>query len=303
MALLWTMVDYRFVLLVVLVRAVTISSFKYINEPCSLFAKISTDLETKEGDTVEMRMVYCTLSHLENESLKFNFDISWAFNATTDINQYNLVYVSVVLWCISPFELDFINPHNMEKKNIVLALSLRGECKASVQGFFFVSFSGNDVDWVVNTLQRRLETHNPPYKLCIHHRDFEPGVPIVENIWKSLDQSKRMLVVLSSSYATSDWCLMEFRAAHRKVIEDRMKYLILILLEDVDTNQLDKEIQNYLRSNTYLTVKSKWFWQNLFYAMPFPTREITSERNQEHFAAIEEEREMACNTGDTVELV
>ena len=167
----------------------------------------------------------------------------------------------------------------------------------------FVSFSGNDVGWVVNTLQRRLETHDPPYKLCIHHRDFEPGVPIVENIWKSLDQSKRMLVVLSSSYATSDWCLMEFRAAHRKVIEDRMKYLILILLEDVDTNQLDKEIQNYLRSNTYLTVKSKWFWQNLFYAMPFPTREITSERNQEHFAAIEEEREMACNTGDTVELV
>lgn len=80
-----------------------------------------------------MRMVYCTLSHLENESLKFNFDISWAFNATTDINHYNLVYVSVVLWCISPFELDFINPHNMEKKNIVLPPSLRGVCKASVQ--------------------------------------------------------------------------------------------------------------------------------------------------------------------------
>ena len=167
----------------------------------------------------------------------------------------------------------------------------------------FVSFSGNDVDWVVNTLQRRLETHDPPYKLCIHHRDFEPGVPIVENIWKSLDQSKRMLVVLSPSYATSDWCLMEFRAAHQKVMEDRMKYLILILLEDVDTNQLDKEIQNYLRSNTYLSAKSKWFWKNLFYAMPLPTKEMTRERNQENFAAIEEERETACNTEDTIELV
>ena len=142
----------------------------------------------------------------------------------------------------------------------------------------FVSFSSNDVDWAVNTLQRRLETHDPPYKLCIYHRDFEPGVPIEENIWRSLDQSKRMLVVLSSSYATSDWCLMEFRAAHRKVIEDRMKYLILILLEDLDTNQLDKEIQNYLRSDTYLVAKSKRFWQNLFYAMPLPTKGIRSER-------------------------
>lgn len=59
-----------------------------------------------------------------------------------------------------------------------------------------------------------------------------------------------MLVVLSSSYATSDWCLMEFRAAHGKVIEDRMKYLILILFEDVDTNELNEEVKLYLRTNT-----------------------------------------------------
>ena len=133
MGLLWTMVEYRSVLLVVLVHSLTISSFKYINETCSSLAKISTDLETKEGDTVQLRIVYCKLSHLENELVKFNFDISWTFNATTDINNYNLIYVSVVFWCLSPFELDFINPHNMEKKNIVLALTLRGECKASVQ--------------------------------------------------------------------------------------------------------------------------------------------------------------------------
>ena len=112
------MVEYRSVLLVVLVHSLTISSFKYINETCSSLAKISTDLETKEGDTVQLRIVYCKLSHLENELVKFNFDISWAFNATTDINNYNLIYVSVVFWCLSPFELDFINPHNMEKKTL-----------------------------------------------------------------------------------------------------------------------------------------------------------------------------------------
>ena len=170
----------------------------------------------------------------------------------------------------------------------------------------FISYSGSDFDWVENTLQQRLEKHDPPYKLCFHHRDFIAGLPVVENIWKSLDQSKRMVVVLSSSYAKSDWCLMEFRAAHRKVIEDRMKYLIVILFDDVDTTEVDDEIKLYLRTNTYLSVSNKWFWQNLFYAMPLPTkREPVRDRNQENFEVIveEAEREMAYNVGDTIELV
>jgi len=135
----------------------------------------------------------------------------------------------------------------------------------------FISFSGNDFNWVKNTLQERLENLDPPYKLCFHHRDFPVGEPIVENIVKSVDQSKRMLVVLSSSYAKSDWCLMEFREAHRKVLEDRMKYLIVILFDDVDTTELDEEFKLYLRTNTYLSVSDKGFWQKLYYAMPLPS--------------------------------
>ena len=32
----------------------------------------------------------------------------------------------------------------------------------------FISFSGNDHQWVVETLKQRLENHDPPYKLCFH---------------------------------------------------------------------------------------------------------------------------------------
>ena len=172
----------------------------------------------------------------------------------------------------------------------------------------FLSFSGNDFDWVVNTLQKRLENHDPPYKLCFHHRDFLIGAPIVENIFKSVDQSKRMLAVLSSSYAQSDWCLMEFREAHRKVLEDRMKYLIVILFDDVDTTELDEELKLYLRTNTYLSVSDKQFWQKLFYAMPLPSvRESVEDGSLESIAASQnidnsaeilqlEEMEMVQNT-------
>ena len=176
----------------------------------------------------------------------------------------------------------------------------------------FISFSGNDFDWVKNTLQKRLENHDPPYKLCLHHRDFPVGEPIVENIFKSLDQSKRMLVVLSSSYAKSDWCLMEFREAHRKVLKDRMKYLIVILFDDVDTTELDEEsVKLYLRTNTYLGVSDKWFWQKLYYALPLPSstesiedrsfESVASNGNIDNSAEIGqlEEMEMAQNTTET----
>ena len=78
----------------------------------------------------------------------------------------------------------------------------------------FIAYSGEDHQWVVNTLQERLENHDPPYKLCIHHRVFCIGAPIQENILTSVDQSKRMLMVLSPSFAKSKWCLLEFRAGH-----------------------------------------------------------------------------------------
>ena len=179
----------------------------------------------------------------------------------------------------------------------------------------FISFSGTNFDWVVNTLQDGLENHVPPYKLCFHHRDFPAGTPIVENILTSVDQSKRMLVVLSPSYAKSEWCLMEFREAHRKVLADRMKYLIIILLGDVDMAELDEEIKAYLRTNTYVSADDKWFWQKLFYAMPSPSkREPVEDRSLQSLAVSqgmnncveilqEVEMEMAYNTADTIELV
>lgn len=132
----------------------------------------------------------------------------------------------------------------------------------------FVSYSGSDHQWVVNTLQARLEQHNPPYKLCIHHRDFVVGAPIQENILNSVDQSKRMIMVLSRNFVKSEWCLLEFRAAHRKVLEDRMNYLIIILFDDVNMDELDDEMKLYMRTNTYLSVSNKWFWEKLYYAMP-----------------------------------
>ena len=175
----------------------------------------------------------------------------------------------------------------------------------------FISFSDDALQWVVNTLQERLESHNPPYKLCIHHRDFQIGAPIQDNILASVDQSKRMLMVLSRRSVRSEWCLLEFRAAHYKVLKDRTNYLIIILFDDVDVAELDEEMQLYMRTNTYVSISDKWFWQKLFYAMPqhsaresVEKRSIeSSERNLEVETMQEIERAATVNASDKILLV
>ena len=132
----------------------------------------------------------------------------------------------------------------------------------------FISFSGIDYEWISNTLCVRLENHDPPYKLCLHHRDFLVGAPIQQNIFNGIEKSKRMIMILSKHFVKSEWCLLEFRAAHQKVLEDRINYLIIILFDDVDMAEVDDEIKLYMRTNTYLSVKNKWFWEKLFYALP-----------------------------------
>ena len=134
---------------------------------------------------------------------------------------------------------------------------------------------------------------------------------------KSVDQCKRMLMVLSPSFAKSAWCLLEFRAAHRKVLEDRMNYLIIIVFDDVDMAELDEEMKLYMRTNTYVSVSDKWFWQKLFYAMPqnsgkdsLEKRSVeliesasTNQDNDVERMQEAESRAAALNDSDTILLV
>ena len=132
----------------------------------------------------------------------------------------------------------------------------------------FVSYSSRDMNWVMHTLRENLENGDQPYKLCIHDRDFLAGAPIFQNIFDSVKSSRRMIMVLSKNFIQSEWCMLEFRAAHQRVLQGRRNYLIVVLLDEVDTKNLDDELKLYLRTNTYLNTKSKWFWQQLKYALP-----------------------------------
>ena len=120
--------EYIVVLLTVVVCLVTTSTCQNESKkPCWLIGKVSGREMTKQGTVLQGTYVNCVLMSQES-GVKFTFDINWALDAA-QVDNNTLVEVSVMIWCLSSIELDFINPQNTTNKNILLGLSFKGFCK------------------------------------------------------------------------------------------------------------------------------------------------------------------------------
>ena len=54
-------------------------------------------------------------------------------------------------------------------------------------------------EWVMRTLSKRLEEDTePPYRLCIHHRDLVVGLDIIANIVNTMEYSAHCIIILST---------------------------------------------------------------------------------------------------------
>lgn len=132
----------------------------------------------------------------------------------------------------------------------------------------FVSYSNKDEDFVIHQLAPRLETGKQNFKLCVHYRDFPAGTCLAETIIRSLEASKRTILVVSNHFLDSEWCRFEFQAAHQQVLSERCNRLILILLHNLDPGKVDDNLRVYMKTRTYLKYDDPWFWEKLMFVMP-----------------------------------
>lgn len=132
----------------------------------------------------------------------------------------------------------------------------------------FVSYSSKDEAFVAEELAPMLENGDPPYKLCLHYREFPVNGYIADTIVQAVESSRRTIMVLSENFIKSEWCRFEFKSAHHQVLRDRRKRLIVILLGEVPQKDLDPDIRLYLKTNTYLQWGDKLFWEKLKFALP-----------------------------------
>uniref|UniRef100_A0A8C7QCK9 TIR domain-containing protein n=1 Tax=Oncorhynchus mykiss TaxID=8022 RepID=A0A8C7QCK9_ONCMY len=63
----------------------------------------------------------------------------------------------------------------------------------------FISYNAHDKPWVLRELLPELEGKQV-WKLCLHHRDFQPGKRIIDNIMDGIYGSRKTICVISHRY-------------------------------------------------------------------------------------------------------
>nr|XP_004662741.1 toll-like receptor 4 [Jaculus jaculus]XP_044997821.1 toll-like receptor 4 [Jaculus jaculus] len=185
-------------------------------------------------------------------------------NATCEINKgiISMSVISVVLVFIMVF-LGY---------KFYFHLMLLAGCKKYAQGESiydaFVIYSSHDEDWVRNELVKNLEEGVPPFQLCLHYRDFIPGVAIAANIiQEGFHKSRKVIVVVSQHFIQSRWCIFEYEIAQTWQFLSSRSGIIFIILEKVEKALLRQQVELYrlLSRNTYLEWEDNALGRHIFW--------------------------------------
>ena len=115
----------------------------------------------------------------------------------------------------------------------------------------FVCYSSNDLSWILNKMIPIIED-TEGFQLCLHERDFMPGVDIVDNILECVRVSRKVVLILSPEFAQSTWCKYEASLAEQRLMEEKRDMLVPVLLEDIPDHIQTKRLATLLRRKTYL---------------------------------------------------
>jgi TIR domain-containing protein/NACHT domain-containing protein len=93
----------------------------------------------------------------------------------------------------------------------------------------FISYSHTDATWVWDWLRPRLEAAG--LRVCLDRRDFEVGVPSLENMERAVDHSRHTLLVLTPAWVESEWTAFEALLTQTADPAARRRRLIPLLLQ------------------------------------------------------------------------
>lgn len=149
----------------------------------------------------------------------------------------------------------------------------------------FISYNVHDEPWVMEELLPNLEGKQG-WRLCLHHRDFQPGKSITDNIVDGIYNSRKTICVITHNYLRSNWCTQEIQVARFRLFDERKDVLILIFLEDIPTRYISPyyQMKKLVKKQTYLRWPkagddTRVFWQKVNMAME--TKETPDEERRD----------------------
>ncbi|XP_059900082.1 toll-like receptor 13 [Gadus macrocephalus] len=271
------------------------NTFSVIREPVMLSLPALTDLDM-HGNTFTCNCDNAWFLQWVNASEKtqvfdaYNFECSYPPNlkgrkllqidvrsCTVDIDF--ICYISTACTVIMTLAVSFT--HHFLQWQLVYAYYLmlaflynsKNKDKRAHQYDAFVSYNTNDEGWVLGELLPKLEDEQG-WRLCLHHRDFQPGKPIMENITDAIYGSRKTICVVSRDYLESEWCSREIQVASFRLFDEQKDVLILVFLEDIPMQQLSPyyRMRRLLKRQTYLSwsradTHPNLFWEKLRQAL------------------------------------
>ncbi|XP_012861953.1 toll-like receptor 7 [Echinops telfairi] len=118
-------------------------------------------------------------------------------------------------------------------------------CKAKIKGYrrlrsdscydAFILYDTKDLavtEWVWEELVARLEDpREKHFNLCLEERDWLPGQPVLENLYQSIELSKKTVFVMTNKYAKMENFKIAFYLSHQRLMDEKVDVIILIFLE------------------------------------------------------------------------
>ena len=123
----------------------------------------------------------------------------------------------------------------------------------------FVCYEYNKMDqgFAEDFIRVELEQKcDPPFKLCIHRRDFKAAWDIMWNIRNAIQNSNSAIIVMSQNYVDSLWCKEEFEQCYVEHMKDPAFKLFVIMMEPVEElNFTSQYMKSFFESKTFLERK------------------------------------------------
>ncbi|XP_052074201.1 toll-like receptor 13 [Mytilus californianus] len=197
------------------------------------------------------------------------------FPTTAECNPLNILSMIIITACSSVLILlvCVILTFNCQIniKNAVYLFRLKQRIK---NGYFslessddfefdaFVVYCDADRLWVHGVLLKHLENSN--LNICVHHRDFDVGDTIMNNIGKYMAKSWKIIVVLSNNFAKSEWCQWEIDLVQERRRRQGKEVLILLMYQQIDSKHMTTPLRTLLETTPYLSYK-EGFGEYLFW--------------------------------------
>ncbi|XP_026121495.1 toll-like receptor 13 [Carassius auratus] len=133
----------------------------------------------------------------------------------------------------------------------------------------FISYNAQEEPWVLEELVPKLEGQHG-LRLCLHHRDFQPGKAIIDNIVDAIYNSRKTVCLITHNYLKSVWCSHEIQVASFRLFDEQKDVLVLVFLEDIPMHQLSPyyRMRKLVKKQTFLRrpkpgEDTRAFWQKL----------------------------------------